>query len=247
MMFRTVVLAVTAFTLLATLPQTARAQEYGRPVLDLMYDDRSYINDPHYRGLADQAVRYYKYQPQNFPFQKFRRHYSGTSWYDPVTDKLREDLLKSAYDLTNSKDQEVVKQAKKNYEEIVSNHMGNIGIIMEALALAREDKRFGDPGFFRWMRDGLIQVIIGSGDGKTLTSAYHTYTADEETMLVAYLGLKLINTEARQEGRIAYNMHLVRDPKTNREYTIFIDVTRAMAKIQNSKKKEKSGIGLLRQ
>ncbi len=245
-MSRIFVLAITVFTLLAPLPQAAQAQEYSRPVLDLMYDDRSYINDPHYRGLADQAVRYYKYQPENFPFQKFRRHYTGTSWYDPVADKLREELLKSAYDLTNSKDQEVIKKAKKNYEEIVVNHLANIGIVMEALALAQEDKRFGDPGFFRWMRDGLIQVIMGSGHGKTLTSAYHAYTADEETMLVAYLGLKLISTDARQEGRIAYNMHLVRDPKTNREYTIFVDVTRAMAKIQNSKKKEKSGTALLR-
>ncbi len=246
MILRIFILTAFLFTILAFLPQPVQAQEYGRPVLDLMYDDRSYINDPHYRGLVEQAVRYYKYQPQNFPFQKFRRHYSGTSWYDPVADKLREDMLKNAYDIMNSKDPQVIKQAKKNYETIVSDHMANIGIAMEALALAQEDKRFGDPGFFRWMRDGLIQVIMGSGHGKTLTSAYHAYTADEETMLVAYLGLKLISTDARQEGRIAYNMHLVRDPKTNREYTIFIDVTRAMAKIQNSKKEKKSGIGLLR-
>ncbi len=225
--------------------QVAVAQEErSRPKLEYLHDTRSYIHNPQYQGMVRRA---FKYQPDDFRFQRFRAHYSGTSWYDPVADKVRDDMLNHAYNILYNKNPRIVQESKEHYKKIVGDHLASVGVVVEALALARADKRFGDPEFFRWMSSGLMGVVLNSGDGKTLATSYHVNTADEEIFLIRHLNLKLIKTDSRHIGHIYYNMHLVHDFTSDEEFTLFVDVSRPFSKMEKEANKSNYGLDILRQ
>ncbi|GJL86223.1 MAG: hypothetical protein DHS20C02_19980 [Micavibrio sp.] len=225
-------------------PGIGVAQEGRSSTPNYQHDSRSYIHNPKYQGMVRRAL---KYQPEDFRFGKFRMHYKNTTWYDPVADKLREEMLAHAFTILYSEDSVAIRDAKEKYKQIVSDHMANVGVVIEALALAREDKRFGDTEFFRWMSSGLMQVVLKSGDGRSLRGAYNVNTLDEETLLIHHLNLKLIKTDARHSSRIYYNMHLVRDLISGEEFTLFVDVTHPFAKIEEDAKEPNYAIKILRQ
>jgi len=173
-----------------------------------------------------------KYQPDDFSFDRFRVQYVSTSQYDPFGDDTRERLLAFAYIALHSEDEQKAGQALADYKKLVADHLAHIGVVSQVLGLAEEDQRLGSPEFFRWMRAGLVHEVLTSGDGRTLAHAYDVMTFDEETMLIAHLGLKLIKTETRHSGRVRYNMHSVEDRKTGQRWTLFVDATYPLSKAE---------------
>ena len=180
-----------------------------------------HLATPEYNGLVNLLLT----KPQRYDFMKLRSLYSRSHQYDPIGNRTLKDLNDLAYIAITDKDQERVKTALFGYNTIVKDHIAHIDIVLQALILAREDKRFGDPEFLEWVKEGLINTIIISGDGRTLQGAYDVITLSEETILFNRLGMKQLESKAVKEGAIYYNMHDVRQVDTNEKRSIFINTT----------------------
>ena len=118
------------------------------------------------------------------------------------------------------------------------NQLANIDVVSQAIVLAKDDKRFGDPNFFRWMRAGLLQSVLDSGDGVNLFRAYDVVTLGEDTALIGALHVKSIKIETRESGGDYYNLHTVTDADHTGPYTIFVDTTKPMTFLTAQKSRQ---------
>ena len=158
-------------------------------------------------------------KPARFDFMQLRILYAQTSHYDPLGDETLGAMNDYAYIVLNDPDQEKVKTALFVYQALVSNHLAHVGVVMQALSLARQDKRFGKPEFFEWVRDGLVRTVVISGDGYTLRGAYDVITLPEEGLLFSRLGFERLQTQEAQEGATYYSVHDVLTSETCLLYT----------------------------
>ena len=204
-------------------PQEEKKKEKPRFVRPRHESD--YMSVPEYERLVRMAI---ERRPANFEFTTLRTYYTYVPQYDPMGDAARREILNLAYAIQNDPDQAKRKEAFDKYGEMVSAHLGNIDVMSQALVLAREDKIFGDPKFFDYMRRGLLRSIMRSGDGRNLVHAYDVMTLGEETALLRALQVKLVKTEPREAGGTYYNMHEVQDPTTLKTRTIFVNVSKPM-------------------
>ncbi len=184
-----------------------------------------YMSVPQYDTMVRNALRT---RPKDFNFTALRSYYTLVPQYDPMGDTARREILDLAFKIQNDPDAAVRKDAFDKYGAVVSKHLANIDVVSQALVLSREDKIFGDPKFFEYMRRGLMRSIVESGDGRSLIGAYDAMTLGEETALLSALHLKLLKTDARESGGMYYNMHQVQGNDTYEPYWIFVDVTKPM-------------------
>ena len=203
----------------ATLPCSAHAQDVVIKPTDYQ---RSFVVNPFYNDMARDAL---KNKPDRFDFMRFRSLYSRTRQYDPVGEKTLDRLNKFAYTALHHQYDFERESALNSYKELVSDHLANLAVVMQALSLAREDKRFGNPEFFEWVREGLVKTVVISGDGYTLRGAYDVITMQEEILLFNRLGFQQIDTQAVKEHLIYYNMHDVKDISTGKTRTVFVNTS----------------------
>jgi len=202
--------------------QLAHAQNVSpiRPSLNV--PDRSYYANPRYNAMVRSAVNT---MPDNFNFGRFRDLYYQTRQYDPIGDDVVNDMQRLSYIVQHDENAQIRQDAMRKYQALLKEHLANIHILIQAIALSRFDNRFGNPQFFAWMRNGLMREVMRFGNGKTLADAYRVTTLSEETLLIRQLGLRVLNTQTGHEGRIYYNMHDVQDLRTGQKTTLFIDTT----------------------
>ncbi|MCC6597858.1 MAG: hypothetical protein IT559_03625 [Alphaproteobacteria bacterium] len=192
---------------------------------------------PIYDHMARAILRKY---PQNFDFMRFRQLYAQTRQYDPISEDVLKRMDQLSYTVSSEQDPQKSGMALLRYQALVADHLANLGVVMRAAALARADKRFGNPDFFQWVRAGLMQSVTISGTGNTLEEAYDVITLAEETMLLYTLGLKLEKSLPRHEVAVYYNMNEVLDRRTGKRKTVFVDTTQPMRFLEAQKKLQKS-------
>ncbi len=197
-----------------------------------------------YHVMAMTAIRD---RPKSFEFGVFRSYYTRTDDYDPIGETTRQKVVGLAYTIQNDPDPAVRKQAFDEYGALVTAHLANVDVVSQAYILAQEDKIFGDPKFFEWMRKGLLRNLVKSGDGSSLVRAYDAMTLGEEAMLMNVLGLKVLKTESANSANIYYNTHLVQGPKSPEPYWMFVDVSRPMAALEQKKAQKKGELKIEKQ
>lgn len=193
---------------------------------------------PVYEHMARTILRKF---PQRFDFMHFRSLYAQTRQYDPIGEETLERMDRLSYTAANETDPEKSGLALLEYQALVADHLAHIGVVMRAAALAREDRRFGNPDFFQWVRAGLMQSVTVSGNGRSLRDAYDVITLTEETMLLQSLGYKLKQTLPRHEGFVFYNMNEVENLQSGEKLTIFVNTTYPMRFLEG-KEKEKAAL-----
>lgn len=206
--------------------------------------ETDYVSLPTYNRLVRLAI---DKRPMNFEFGTLRSYYTQVPQYDPMGDAARREILNLAYTIQNDPDPAKRKEAFDKYGELVSAHLANIDVVSQALVLAREDKMFGDPKFFEYMRSGLLKSILRSGDGRNLFRAYDVMTLGEETVLLRALRLKLLKTDARMSGGTYYNMHEVKAPDAEKPYWIFVDVSKPMIFLERQQRDKETIFDIPRQ
>jgi hypothetical protein len=189
---------------------------------------------PYYEWMARQALAY---KPPGFDFGLFRMYYTKTEHYDPFGDARRE-ILDLAYSAKNEKNPKKREALLGAYAETLMHHMANLDVMTQAYVLAEEDRSMGDPEFFLWMRSGLIQSVLSSGDGVSLNRAYDVITMGEETALFKQLPVDMLRVENQESGGVYYNFHTVQDTKHIAPYTVFVNVTIPMAWLAEKKRRE---------
>jgi hypothetical protein len=194
-----------------------------------------YISGPQYMTLVHLAI---SKRPKNFEFGTLRALYPLTPQYDPIGEATRKKIVNLAFTIENDPDTEKRKKAFEEYGETVSQHLANIDVVSQALILSQQDKIYGDPKFFEWVRTGLLRSIMNSGDGRSLHGAYDAMTLGEEAFLMNILGLTVLKSESEHSGVIYYNMHQVRDKKVRMPYWMFVDVTYPLEFLEKQKQRQ---------
>ncbi len=189
---------------------------------------------PYYEWMARQAIAH---RPDNFDFGQFRRYYAGTEQYDPIGQTILKKLYALAFTLENETNTAEVQKITDEYTTLINAHLANIEVITAAAGLSAQNSKLGDPDFFRWLRAGLLQSVMISGDGENLFRAYSVVTLAEETALLQNLPVKVLDVKTEQSGGVYYNMHLVEDAGHQKPYTIFVDVTVPMTRLERDRNK----------
>ena len=205
--------------------QSAIAQKFKvSPVIT-----KSYADTPYYNKMVRNAL---KNKPARFDFMKLRILYARTRQYDPIGEAALKTINDFAYIVLHDEDPERAAGALFAYQAEVAKHLAHIDVVLLALSLAREDKRFGRPEFFEWMRDGLIKTVVISGDGYTLNGAYDVITLSEEVILFNRINFQKNETIPVREGIIHYNMHDGEDVQSGRKRTVFVNTSIPMKHLE---------------
>jgi hypothetical protein len=198
---------------------------------------------PQFNFMAREALD----MPDDFDFTGLRFYYSQTPQYDPLSTQATEWLLKFAYAAQMEADPEKQKKAFGDFALTVAAHLGNIDVVSQALSFSRQDMRFGDPEFFKWLRQGLLQSVLESGDGGSLLRAYDVVTMGEEAGLLNELNVDVLSSETVQEGNTYYNMHEVSDARHTGPYTIFVNTKIPMKWLEYQRESQKPDFNIPRQ
>ncbi len=199
---------------------------------------------PYYNQMVRQAI---DKRPKDFDFGLLRSYYPQTEQYDPLGTATRRKMIDIAYTIDNSSSSEARDKAFDEYGAMISAHLANLDVVNQALVLSREDKIYGDPAFFEWMRRGLLRNVMGSGDGRNLFGAYNVITLGEETILLNALQLKVLKTDSAESGSVYYNMHEVQSKKSPAPYWIFVDVSVPLHFLEQQKQEKGNTFTIPRQ
>jgi hypothetical protein len=169
-----------------------------------------------------------------------RSFYPYTSQYDPFPDKLEEEIMRLSYEVENAETPEDEREALLDYNAFVSSHLANIDVLYWAISLAKQDVRFGNVSFYRWVRKKLIDSIfdipsstsqqakVPRRDGRSLTNALHIVTFGEENVILGRVGGEVLSTDLRTQESSIYqyiNIHEIRDSKTGKTYYLYVNVS----------------------
>lgn len=203
------------FLLLIVFATPAMAQDFtGREATD-------YASGSEYKSLVYDALE----MKPDFDFSYFRVLYSSLQNYDPLSENLQREMLALASTIKVEPLSDKRVDALERYTNLTLQNLANIDVVVMALSLSEEDKKFGNPEFFKWMYKGLLESVMRSGTGTSLNRAFKVVTLGEESALLSRLGFKIMGTQPGHEGSVYYNMHRVQDPKAKQIYTVFVDTT----------------------
>ncbi len=202
-----------------------------------------FTSGPRYEKMIDEALK----RPPDFDFANFRILYGMTRAYDPLADDTQRRLLTLSESVKKAATPDDEKKALAEYTGALLTHLANIDVVSMALVLGEQDRRFGDPKFFKWIYHGLLNSIIRTGDGTSLQRAYDVVTVGEEIALLHKLNVSVISTSSEHEGVIYYNMHEVEDIVSGARRTIFVDTTKPMVYFEWEKERKARTISLPKQ
>lgn len=232
------------------LPAQALAQERSgsayrpyQPYYDTPLPDENYMANPVYRSLARTLL---EDNPPGFDFMNLRAQYMQTRHYDPLGDEALKKMLDLAYVVQTGDHSQKAVDALAAYEQVLQDHISHIAVVSQAIALARQDPRFGNIKLLERIRTGLFESVIKSGDGLTLQRAYGVVTMAEETMLLQQLDYEVLTTRPAHSGVLYYNMHYVIERATQKPYTIFVNITFPMRHLERKRREQGRSVNVRR-
>ena len=157
--------------------------------------------------------------------KSLRNLYSFTSYYEPFSDRLIDEMTRYAYTVQNSKDTMKVNSSLEAYKELVDKHIANITVLNFAITMARVNALFGNPAYYERAREAVYEGITAGADGNRPQTAYHIVVRDEELMILARQGYEIEKSEVYDVNGAYYNVYDVRD-KNGEFDQIFMNITR---------------------
>lgn len=185
------------------------------------YEYNSMALDAGYQQMGFRAMTR---QPDDFDFDTFRGYYVFTTHYDPLGKEAKDRLFELVYKVQNSKTEADAQKYLEQYQNLIFLHLANLEIVKNALGFSIQDRRFGNPNFFRWMYKGLLDVAMAGRDGRTLASGYVVAAVGEETEIIRALGLQVLGSKTVNEYGAYYSIYEVGNPKTGQQYPLFFDL-----------------------
>lgn len=185
--------------------------------------------------------------PPDFNFTSFRSRYSQTEQYDPVGAAVKKRMLDYYFEISQGADPAKIKKALRGYQTLVMNHLASIDVVTLAQALSRQNSRLGPERVYAWVRKGLTESLVYSGDGGSISGAYDVITTGEEAVLLRELKVVLLATESHHEGAIYYNIYRVKDRATGATREIYVDLSLPMKALEAQKEKASIPLNIPRQ
>jgi hypothetical protein len=128
-------------------------------------------------------------------------------------------------------------QALAPAEQILAKNFVELNAHFVAYVANRELVRTEKATFHKFMFDGLMKSITGSGDGKSAETAFVVISTDEEYVVLNFLGLRpagqsLINQNGHSYDRMAAN-----DSRANEAVVYFFNIDKPFNWLGQSLKK----------
>jgi hypothetical protein len=181
-----------------------------------------------YAALLERA----KKSDTTVDFKELRFAYTETPEYSPYGGDR--DARQKMFTSLRAKEYE---QALEPAEKILAKNFVELNAHFVGFVANRELGRADKAAFHKFMFDGLMKSITGSGDGKTPQTAFVVISTDEEYVVLNFLGLRptgqsLINQNGHSYDRMASN-----DPKTNETVVYFFNIDKPFNWLGQSLKK----------
>ncbi|WP_323843822.1 DUF4919 domain-containing protein [Microbulbifer magnicolonia] len=158
-------------------------------------------------------------------FQRVREAYTTSARYAPYTDPLYE-VVKSGIQQMQKGDWTAC--AGSAAEIVQANYTSLSGHFLGMTCNAKAGNREAGESH-RFALDGFMAAIRSTGNGKTMETAYHTYSPQELRAFLQLQGLEIVDQSLVRGERGIYDQMGVRDPKTGRTFRLYFNITKQWA------------------
>jgi Domain of unknown function (DUF4919) len=165
-------------------------------------------------------------------FKELRTAYTETTDYSPYGGDR--EMRQKMFAALNAKEFD---SAVESAEKILAKNFVEINAHFVAYVAHRESGRTEKATFHKFMFDGLVKSITGSGDGKTAETAFVVITTDEEYTLFNILGLRPAGQALITQNGHSFDRMTVTNPKTNETVVYFFNVDKPFNWLDQSLKK----------
>lgn len=152
-------------------------------------------------------------------FKELRLAYTETTDYSPYGGDR--ETRKQMFAALNAKEFDSAVEAA---EKILAKNFVEINAHFVSYVAHRESGRAEKATFHKFMFDGLVKSITGSGDGKTAETAYVVITTDEEYTLFNILGLRPAGQALINQDGHSFDRMTATNPKTNETVVYFFNI-----------------------
>ncbi len=165
-------------------------------------------------------------------FKELRLAYTETPEYNPYGGDR--DTRQKMFALLQAKQFD---QAVESAEKILATDFVEINAHFVAYVANRELGRADKATFHKFMFDGLIESIKGSGDGRSLETAFVVISTDEEYVLFNFLGLRPAEQSLMTRNGHSFDRMTANNPKTNETVVYFFNIDKPFNWLGQSLKK----------
>ena len=165
-------------------------------------------------------------------FKELRMAYTETADYSPYGGER--ETRKKMFASLNAREFDA---AVESAEKILAKNYVEINAHFVAYVAHRESGRAEKATFHKFMFDGLVKSITGSGDGKTAETAYVVITTDEEYTLFNILGLRPAGQSLITQNGHSFDRMTATNPKTNETVVYFFNIDKPFNWLGQSLKK----------
>lgn len=165
-------------------------------------------------------------------FGALRMAFTATAAYNPYGLDQDRPRMRAAF-------------AKKDFDkalEFAEKLLGKNYPDIEAHRVAwRAHTELQDPDkakFHRYVRDGLVQSILKSGDGKGAQTAYVVISTEEEYAVMEWLGVRSTKQALIQEQGHKLDRHEGVNEETNQRVTLYFNIDRPFQWLEEAFKKK---------
>jgi hypothetical protein len=165
-------------------------------------------------------------------FKELRMAYTETTDYSPYGGDR--ETRQKMFAALNAKEFD---SAVESAEKILAKNFVEINAHFVAYVAHRESGRTEKATFHKFMFDGLVKSITGSGDGKTAETAFVVITTDEEYTLFNILGLRPAGQALITQDGHSFDRMTATNPKTSETVVYFFNIDKPFNWLGQSLKK----------
>jgi hypothetical protein len=183
---------------------------------------------PKYAALLDRV----KKSDATVDFKELRLAYTETPDYSPYGGDR--DTRQKMFAALNAREFD---QAVESAEKILAKNFVEINAHFVAYVARRELGHAEKSTFHKFMFDGLVKSITGSGDGKTAETAFVVISTDEEYTLFNVLGLRPTGQALVSQNGHSFDRMTATDLKTTETVVYFFNIDKPFNWLGQSLKK----------
>lgn len=183
---------------------------------------------PKYAALLERV----KKSDATVDFKELRMAYTETPDYSPYGGDR--DMRQKMFAALNAKEFD---QAVESAEKILAKDCVEINAHFVSYVAHRELGRAEKAAFHKFIFDGLVKSITGSGDGQTTETAFVVISTDEEYALFNVLGLRAADQALVSQNGHSFDRMTANNPKTNETVVYFFNIDKPFNWLSQSLKK----------
>ena len=166
----------------------------------------------------DELVEKAKQKDASVNFTELRNAFYESKNYNPYAPMMAYRPMNAALAQKN------YDQALQIAESVLAKNFVEINAHMTAQIAYQETGKTEKAEFHKFMVEGLLNSIKGSGDGKSPEKAFEVISVNEEYGLIRSLGLKPTSQALAENKGHSYDVITVIDPQTNKESQLYFNI-----------------------